>query len=720
MNDERRTSLAGCVLWCSLLSMACVGTAGGMGGGSGTGGTGGGTATGGGAGGGSAGGGSVGGGSGGGAGTGGGGGGSATGGGSAAGGGGGGGSGGGSGGGGSGTGGGSTTCDGGSCNLPPTGLLDPDYTTTWNPGILADTPTGAPLGIDDLPVRTTVCASVGPQSGDAAPAIQSALDGCKNKHQVVALSAGTYHVGSTLTVPSGVVLRGAGPDLATGTVIASTNGGPVLAIGDLQDSVCYDSAFDASHKPLLTQDAVKETSTVQVASAAGFAAGDLALIDQADTSEVVEGDCAYFKRLSGYGVGERVEVASVSGNTITLTTPLHWSFQAAHGARLSRMSAAATKWAGIESVAIQGGRPGGYAGQNAGGIDVSNAAYCWVKDVQIDGTNSGMPIRLAGTYRCVVRDSHIHNSYSYGFGQDNYGIALACGAADDLVENNITRFLDKPIVMNASGGGNVIAYNYADNSWSCDGNNDDGFQEASIDIHCDFPHMELIEGNWAPHLAASNTHGNAGYLTYFRNYASSQWSPSVPGQPMSAIVWSQPFAPQYGNVGCLQLDDPDVKMTLVGNVFGSTTNPNLGLPLDLGTTSDGQGQPAKTSSVYASTSSGPAIFIVNQGSAAWTSIWLHGNFDTVNEQVKWNASAATANLPTSTRTLPASLYRATRPGWWPSGKPWPWVGPDVSPMVDSLPAKDRADAFDYATASDPACTLECGNYCCRAGASCSL
>src|SRR5262249_28407509 len=51
-------------------------------------------------------------------------------------------------------------CDGGSCNVPPPGLLDPDYTTTWNPGILADTPTGNPLGPDDLPVRTTICASV--------------------------------------------------------------------------------------------------------------------------------------------------------------------------------------------------------------------------------------------------------------------------------------------------------------------------------------------------------------------------------------------------------------------------------------------------------------------------------------------------------------------------------------------------------------------------------
>ncbi|HEY8086682.1 MAG TPA: hypothetical protein VIF09_02525, partial [Polyangiaceae bacterium] len=350
------------------------------------------------------------------------------------------------------------TCDGGACNTVPPGLLDPDFTTTWNPGILADTPTGNPLGPDGLPVRATVCASVPLQTGDAAPALQAALNGCKGKNQVVSLAAGKYSLGSTVTVPGGVILRGAGSDVTSGTILVSTHGGPVLSIGTMLDTVCYDgSGFDASTKPLLTQDATKETASITVASASGFAAGDLALVDEKDDSEVSEGDCtSIFKRAASYGVSERVEVSAVSGNTLTLTTPLHWTFKTARSAQVSRVGSTPVKWAGIENVAVQGGRPGGYAGQNAGGIDVSNAADCWVKDVQVDGTTSGMPIRLAGTYRCVVRDSHFHNSDSYGFGQDNYGIVLACGAADNLVENNVARFMNKPILFNNSGGGNVV------------------------------------------------------------------------------------------------------------------------------------------------------------------------------------------------------------------------------------------------------------------------
>lgn len=105
---------------------------------------------------------------------------------------------------------------------------------------------------------------------------------------------------------------------------------------------------------------------------------------------------------------------------------------------------------------------------------------------------------------------------------------------------------------------------------------------------------------------------------------------------------------------------------------------------------------------------------------AWTSAWLHGNFDTVNKKVMWNASALTANLPASTQTLPASLYYKASPGWWPSGTAWPWAGPDLTPMVGSLPAQQRSAAFSYYTTADKACTLDCANSCCSVGSACSL
>jgi hypothetical protein len=392
-------------------------------------------------------------------------------------------------------------------------------------------------------------------------------------------------------------------------------------------------------------------------AASAFAPGDLALVDQVDEAPVDQGDCTYFKRVPGRSATQRVAIAAVDavGGTLTLGSPLHWGFRSASPAlaQITRVTRPVTRWAGIEHLKIEGGTNPSYNGAMAGGIDVSNAAYCWVKDVQSDGSIGGMHVSLTGTYRCVVRDSYFHHSAAYGFGADCYGIVLRCGASENLVENNIVRWMNKPVLFDVTGGGNVVAYNYADNSWA----SPPTWQEVNIDCHCSFPHMELIEGNLAPHVGATTTHGNAGYLTFYRNHASSQFAPP-------AVFGST--ATQDGNVTAVQLPDEDVGMNVVGNVLGT----------------------AGWSTVYDGSDSGTrAIYrLGSTTSVSATTIHRHGNYDTV--------SGATVWIPgNDVRTLPASLYRSATPGWWPDGMPWPWVGPDVVPMVGTLPAKARSDAM---------------------------
>jgi len=557
-------------------------------------------------------------------------------------------------------GGGTQGCSSAPCNSVPTGLIDPSYTTTWNPGILADKQLNLALGSDGLPVRTTVCAS--PKPGDD---LNAAISACP-EGQVVQLAASKYTVSSTVTLTKGVVLRGAGSkgSAAGGTTIVMTGGASVLAIGTDQDQACYNGAFGTAYA--LTQSAGKETKVVTVGSNAGrFTVGDLAIIDQVDDATVQEGDCGYFKRVDKRSVSERVEIAAVdtAGGTLTLTTPLHWTFQSAspYLAQIARVTQQVTKWAGIEGIYLQGGTNPGYSGQMAGGIEVSNAAYCWIKDVQTDATIGGMHIDLTGTYRCVVRDSYVHNSANYGFGADCYGIVVRCGAADNLVENNIARYMNKPIQLAVSGGGNVIGYNYADNSWADPAT----FQEDNFDTHCAFPHMELMEGNYVPHMKASTTHGNSGYLTYFRNYASSQYAPP----PVAGST-----AKQTGNILAIGFDPGDLNMTVIGNVLGSSA------ATDLGT--------APVSNTYMCFGDGGACiyYFGNNTDISYTSLWSHGNYDTVTPGVVWNPKI-------TTHVMPASLYLAAKPAWWPSGSAWPWAGSDLTPMVGTLPAKARSDSL---------------------------
>jgi hypothetical protein len=544
----------------------------------------------------------------------------------------------------------SSTGAGGAFEGPPADLVAPDRVTAWEPGILADTQLGLPLGPHGLPQRTEVCATLDP--GDD---IQRAIDACPEGH-VVKLAAGTFSISSTLMLTKGVVLRGAGSQGApSGTTLVKTNGETVIAIGTDRDSICYGGT---GHP--LTEDGQKESTRIAIGSAAGdFAPGDLALVDLVDDAAVDEGDCNYFKRVDHRSVAQRLEIAAVdaSAGVVTSSSPLHWSFQAAapYHAEITRVTRPVTRWAGVEELRINGGSNPGYLGQMAGGIDVSNAAYCWVRDVQTDGTIGGMHVSMTGTYRCVVRDSYFHHSADYGFGRDCYGIVLRCGAAENLIENNIVRYMNKPILFNASGGGNVVAYNYVDNAWATPAT----WQEVNIDSHCSFPHMELIEGNLAPHMGATTTHGAAGYLTFYRNFASSQFAPP-------AVYGST--APQTGNVTAFQFDGGDVGMNVLGNVLGAEG----------------------VSVVYEAYGKGAfSIFALGDGGAgsddvAVTSLFRHGNYDYVKRDVSWDAA-------TARRELPPSFYRKRAPDWWPTGTPWPWVGPDLRPMVGVLPAKARAD-----------------------------
>jgi hypothetical protein len=171
--------------------------------------------------------------------------------------------------------------------------------------------------------------------------------------------------------------------------------------------------------------------------------------------------------------------------------------------------------------------------------------------------------------------------------------------------------------------------------------------------------MELIEGNLAPHVGASNTHGNAGYLTYFRNYASSVFAPP-------AVYGST--AAQTGNVAAVEFDGGDIGMNVVGNVLGKA-----------GVSTAYDAYDANAYAIYQLGAQGAGAADV-----AATSLFRTGNYDAVHGQTVWSTSA---------RTLPASLYLSARPAWWPAGTPWPWVGPDLSPMIGTLPAKARSDAM---------------------------
>ncbi len=219
-----------------------------------------------------------------------------------------------------------------------------------------------------------------------------------------------------------------------------------------------------------------------------------------------------------------MEIASLnsSAKSVAFTTPLHITYKTANAAQLSRFAdnpnanfKPTLKYVGVEDLYVFGAcKPEG-PGAGQGNVWLDGVSYSWVKNVETD-YNNGPAIKLDASFRCVIRDSFVHSTQWPYPGGAGYGIVLGWHASDNLIENNISMTQNKVLVMRATGGGNVVAYNYLDDGYI--GNYMDWQEVGANASHMTTPMYELFEGNQAFNFDADNTWGNAIYITVFRNH----------------------------------------------------------------------------------------------------------------------------------------------------------------------------------------------------------
>jgi hypothetical protein len=534
-------------------------------------------------------------------------------------------------------------------------ILPPDRLTTWNPGI--------PGGI---PVRTTVCATINAStygSGllDATAGIQAALDACP-VGQVVQLSAGDFMITSPLQLTKSIVLRGQGPTQTKLKMPVGTNAN-LITIGQQW----FPGLIQSTN---LASDAVKGSQTAVLVSNPGLTVGEIVFIDQLTDPNISHWDSrsppgdpsrGWFCRMDR-PLGQVMEVASVSGNTITFTTPFHITYQTAFTAQLSRSSDQGSlfpvvKYAGVEDLYVSGGSLG------QGNIWL-HAAYSWIKNIESD-FQDGRSIQVDGSFRSVVRDSYVHSTQSPAPGGGGYGIALAWYSADNLVENNIVWNMNKVMVMESSGGGNVIGYNYMEDGWI---NYATTFVETGLNAsHMTTAHYELFEGNQSFNFDGDNVWGGNVYVMIFRNHLTGKRRSVA---PLTLVDASNRHAAGLGG--------GDWWCTFVGNVLGTL----------------GQDPSPNTSFTYESAYPWPDDpvpmwqlgYTENFGPAdpkVLSTVLRGGNFDYFTNSVHWE------NIPA--QTIPDSLYLTSKPAFFGSN-PWPWVDPTGVTKLYTLPARARFDA----------------------------
>ncbi|HXZ39878.1 MAG TPA: hypothetical protein VEG68_03995 [Terriglobales bacterium] len=576
-------------------------------------------------------------------------------------------------------------------------FLDSSRAISWSPGFT-------------IPSYTTPCATQPTlQTGSSSAAantiaINNALASCDSTHNVVNLPSGTYYVNSiTYGTQGHQVLRGAG----AGTGGSATY---LYILGQApcgQGGICMVSSSplyngnpavlppSGSNQCMWSGGYSQGTTSITLSSCGGAPPlNQTMILDQANDSATDTGGvwlcdaqtgsyrCTYKPLDAGnsdgrviggvdYSQQEVVYVTGVTNNgggsyTVTISPGVYFT-NIRSGQSPGAWWPGFVQNDGIENLTLDYSQSTAGA-NNYGAIGMYNCYQCWVKGIQsIDAGRDHVFVYQSD--QDVVRDSYFYQSQSHS--SVSYTIEVI-ESSNGLIENTISQQVTTPIIF-GQGSGFVMGYNFGvDNVYTTPSS----FMNGSYYSHNAGSEFNLWEGNMFSGIWVDDAWGTSDQGTMFRN--------SIPGWqsgktnstvPLIIRAWSRDYS-YVGNI----LGQPGYHTEYqtyatsgTGGVNGNTEDSaiySIGWA-DTGGTCTSQEPPCDALS--------------------WSTLMRWGNYDTVNAATQWNSTEASpaantyvnANFTSSyfsslAHTLPASLYYSSTPSWWPSGKHWPPIGPDVS------------------------------------------
>jgi hypothetical protein len=542
--------------------------------------------------------------------------------------------------------------------LPWTGVIADSRATDWgSAGVVGGIPSGT----------WTQCGST-IQAGASAATINSAIQNCAANH-FVQLNAGTFNLNAGIIMKSGVVLKGMGADqtflVFTGTdPCAGAHAAICFAGGDSSDWAMADNQQPGgSNTAVWSGGYTKDTNQITITNIgnSGIKVGQYIFLDQANDvatnsglfvcettganpSCSVEGGAGDPGRIVN-GIARQqtqiVRVTAISGNTYTISQPLHAPNWDASKSPLVWWPSEFIEYSGLEDLSLDATNAGGNSN-----IAMYNAANVWVS-----GTRQLRTCTCNRNIIWMAPATHvtIQNNYFYGTsGQSqNYGVETFPGS-DVLVVNNIFQHVVSPMMVHANEG-SVYAYNYAVHDPYDDGRSPQyHWLAGAIGLHSGGVMYNLFEGNIGPSFGGDYIHGNQVMNTVFRNY------------------WLGTDVNRIDNLYAMNIMAWNRYFNVVGNVLGTPGVTNAYQNAHPAAYDLGGG--------YDTLPDDPLV-------AATMLRW--GNYDTANKAVRWETSEVPSGLsqyanPVPPMQLPSSFYLSSKPNWWPSSIPWPPIGPDVT------------------------------------------
>lgn len=568
------------------------------------------------------------------------------------------------------------------------GILDPSRSINWSKaGVVGGIPSAS----------WTRCGST-IAAGASASTIQIAINNC-GTNQYVQLGAGAFSLTSGLNMKSNIVLRGMGANqtiLNFSAGIGCYSGAAMVCMsGDL---TTYSNSMNPNTGRPGGTNAANWTAgysqgtagiTVTNVGSTGIMNGQYIYLDQANDTTIGTNNlficdltspaCSIEGGSPGQSIGgvnySQLQVVQVTAGcsstctgsgpfTLTITPGLYGTNWTSSKSPTVWWPLAMLQYSGVEDLTLNAQATG--LGDNGETIGMFNASNSWVS-----GVTSLYGLRASVW---IIQGAHntVQNSYFYqtqDSASQSYGVEEDL-TSDNLVVNNIMQQVTAPL-MGGSQFGNAFAYNYMIYDYQTASANCMYPVEIAHDAGAEY---NLWEGNFAENVEGDVVHGTSGLNTLFRNVFTGYES----GKSCATLAVTFDPYNWFENIVGNVLGTPGVT-----TAYNAATNTSNGGVYDLGLVHGGIG---------------PDLF-VPASALRW------GNYDNVTGAVRWcgNSSdtgwsttcGSTSEIPTGlthySNAVPSygdtgagqspltpSFIYSSAPSWWPSSKPWPPIGPDVT------------------------------------------
>lgn len=566
------------------------------------------------------------------------------------------------------------------------GVLDPSRAVNWSSA-------GATISTSRTQCTTSACSTISAEAGGSITAsqINSAIASAPANSYVLLPSGNiSLSAGLIFNDVSNVTLRGAGSNstflsFSAGVNCKGVTSNICVASGDIN--------YWGGPSNTATWEGTSAVGTynkgdtqVILSSVANLQIGNPLILDQVDDQtdngglyvgcERPDGsaECYSGANPGGFERGESalntirgqqqiVKVTSISGAgpyTVGITPGIYASNYSTAKSPGAWWATSPVQSDAIENLSIDN------TGDGNDAILMFNCQGCWVKGIRSIVTSGTLPTGWFHVGWQICNHCTVRDSYFFGTGGDSYVVAEEI-ASDSLEENNIVQMPGFHHVYSSDCEGCVSGYNFTVNNIYVNSSawlNASGFYH-SIEL------FTLDEGNIASGDYLDSFHGTKVLNTLFRNRLDGREQNNGTNTTSSTMAIRLNPGARYANIVGNILGTPGYHTSYKSMSGSSTGIVDCGAYPEVGMTPD---------SLSCSTS----IF------------W--GNWDNVTNAVRWcgNVSdpgwgttcASTSEVPSGlssypnpvpvSTTLPASFYLSSKPSWWPSGKAWPLIGPDVT------------------------------------------